>query len=91
MSVPKIVRGKKLLVASVGVAAITYACSSNGVSSGNLVAPNVDGGSADSSVDEDALISSGNLIAPADSGFPEDSGVPDDSGAADGSSDAGTD
>lgn len=81
MLFPKVVRGKKLLVASVGVAAISYACStSSGVSSGNLMAPNHDSGSTTDGPSDDALISSGNLAAPVDSGMVEDSGQSGDAG-----------
>jgi hypothetical protein len=75
MSTPKRVIGKKLLVASIGVAAISYAaCTPTEEVTGNPVAPAVDAsaGPADTGIDakDDALISSGNLVAP----LPDDAG-----------------
>jgi len=90
MAVPKIIRGKKLLVASMGVAAISYACGST-VSSNN-VNPSTfdpDSGNADGTIDDDAMISSGNLAAPVDSGVFQDSGDQGDGGSAADASDGG--
>lgn len=67
-------RGRKLLVASAGVATVSYvmACSFT-ETSGNLMGPDpeVDAGSdASEDASEDAFIGSGNLVAPE----PEDGG-----------------
>jgi hypothetical protein len=74
MSTPKRVVGKKLLVASVGVAAISYMACTTSETSGNLVSPIDDASVAPldaADAKDDALISSGNLVAP----------PPDDAGA----------
>ena len=70
---PKVVRGRKLLVASVGIATISYACSSGTSGSGF---PDANDASTD-----DVFVSSGNLGVPQDAGVPFDSGQAVDSGA----------
>lgn len=94
----KRVVGRKLLVASVGVAAISYvACTTT--TSGNLVAPEGDA-SAEEDGGSDALVTSGNLMPPpadAKADAPVTSGnlmppPPVDGGdGGDASEDAGTD
>jgi hypothetical protein len=77
----RILTTKKLLVASIGVATVTYvACSSTSGTSGNLVAPPPGDGAADVQPDN-FIIGSGNLVAP----------PPPDGGDADAPSDAPAD
>jgi hypothetical protein len=68
MSKPVNVRTKKLLVAAVGVASVSYLACGTSTTSGNLVAPPGDGSTnavdAQNEAANDALISSGNLVAP---------------------------
>lgn len=59
----KRVIGRKLLVASVGVAAISYVACTTTQTSGNLMAPEVDA-SAEEDAQPDALVTSGNLMPP---------------------------
>ncbi len=63
--------GKKLLIASLGVAAINYAaCSSSGTTSGNLLPPPEDaardsvGDATPIDVNPDVPVTSGNLMPP---------------------------
>jgi hypothetical protein len=80
------VRTKKLLVAAVGVASVSYLACGTSTTSGNLMAPQDDGSAnavdAQNEAANDVLISSGNLVAPmpeasadslADSNSPADS------------------
>jgi hypothetical protein len=55
--------GRKLLVASLGVAAVAYAACSNNATSGNLVAPPTDG-ATDSPTDAVPDWGVGNLVPP---------------------------
>lgn len=57
--------GRKLLVASLGVAAVSYACSTS-ETSGNLMPPDPTDAdtSNDAGTEEDAFIGSGNLMPP---------------------------
>ena len=68
--------GKKLLVATVGLATLTIAACDDTTTSGNLIAP----------PDLGAEMSSGNLLPPPDMG-PEDASTPTDAGTP---SDAGS-
>lgn len=90
MSSPKPRLGRKLLVASVGVAAISYvACSSDGndVGSGNL-APPPDTGMVEDTAVPPMEIGSGNLAPPPDSATADTTATDSSSdGTTDGSSD----
>ena len=66
--------GRKLLVASLGVAAVAYAACGNNETSGNLVAPPTDG-AADSPTDAVQDWGVGNLVPP-----PMDAGPDGDAG-----------
>jgi len=57
----KRVLGRKLLVASVGVAAISYVACTTTQTSGNLMAPETD---AAADAEPDAPVTSGNLMPP---------------------------
>lgn len=73
-------RGRKLLVAAVGVATVSYvvACGSQTETSGNLMPP--DTGKVDGGGETGFDVSSGNLVAP-DTGTP-DTSAPDAGDAA---------
>lgn len=75
------VTGRKLLIASIGVAAVSYVACTSG-SSGNLMPPQ--GIDASTDARADAPATSGNLMPP-DSGFGADTGS--DTGAGDAPSD----
>jgi hypothetical protein len=65
MSKPMNVRTKKLLVAAVGVASVSYlACSSSDTTGAS-------GGDASADATNDALVSSGNLVAPLPEASPD--------------------
>lgn len=73
----RVVPGRKLLVASIGVAAVSYvACSTTPETSGNLVAPPVDAAGGDAP--SDAASSSGNLMPPPPVDASRDGTVPAD-------------
>ncbi len=85
MSKPSKVQTRKLLVAAVGVASVSYVACTSSTTSGNLVPPPGDA-SMDAAPDTaneaaaDIFIGSGNLVAPlADASAPDGTGV--DTGA----------
>ena len=65
---PRFRPGRKLLVASLGVAAISYVACGTETTSGNLAPPPGDGGGKDAIADVVDDFTSGNLAPPPDSG-----------------------
>lgn len=73
---PRFRPGRKLLVASLGVAAISYVACGTETTSGNLAPPPTDGGK-DVAADVIEEMISGNLAPPPDAGPDADAGATD--------------
>lgn len=78
MNKPRLL-ARKLLVASVGVAAVSYAACSTPETSGNLMAPDdADAQTKDAGEDQDAFVGSGNLMPPPPRDAGSDADAPKD-------------